>query len=166
MKKLFQAYKSRFHPHTLEFVCPLYELIRTRRNIWNDLPKFKVHQFGSSVNGLGFKGCDLDVCLQTNFEEESFYTEYNVLRLLGHLDARFPILTKIIRYWGKYGDFVEELLREFFFHYLTYDFSRIMQPSLSSSIPVADFVPDKDSKDKFEEDEISKSGYLGRGKTD
>ncbi|GBM09634.1 hypothetical protein AVEN_68398-1 [Araneus ventricosus] len=46
---------------------------------------------------------------------------------------------------------VEELLREFFFHYLTYDFSRIMQPSLSSSIPVADFVPDKDSEDKFEE---------------
>ncbi|GBM22797.1 Poly(A) RNA polymerase, mitochondrial [Araneus ventricosus] len=261
-------------------------------------PKFKVHQFGSSVNGLGFKGCDLDVCLQTNFADEAVedyvqlqdvpsledvkngvvppeivlrMTPYFMLRfvrrmlffhctdinkvlvikarcpilrfyrskydifcdfsleskisvrntmllwLLCHLDERFPVLTKIIRYWGKYGGFVgdidrfnsysfsllvvhflqtrnppvlppinevyskseylqrisledtglmfedikkfspssntktvEELLREFFFHYLTYDFSRIMQPSLSSSIPVADFVPDKDSEDKFE----------------
>ncbi|CAL1288879.1 unnamed protein product [Larinioides sclopetarius] len=262
------------------------------------LPKIKVHQFGSSINGLGFKGCDLDVCLQTNSEDKDvedyaylkdvpslddvkngvvlpeivlrmtpyfmlrfvrrmlffhcpdikkvlvikarcpilrFYrSKYDIfcdfsleskvsvrntmlLRLLGHLDERFSVLTKLIRYWGKYGGFVgdidrfnsysfsllvvhflqtrnppvlppinevyskseyiqrisledtalmfedikkfspssntktvEELLREFFFHYLTYDFSRIMQPSMSSSIPIVDFVPDKDSEDKFE----------------
>ncbi|PRD28539.1 UNVERIFIED_CONTAM: hypothetical protein NCL1_32055 [Trichonephila clavipes] len=32
--------------------------------------KFKLYQFGSSANGLGFRGCDLDVCLQTNFEDK------------------------------------------------------------------------------------------------
>ncbi|GFT78932.1 speckle targeted PIP5K1A-regulated poly(A) polymerase [Nephila pilipes] len=259
-------------------------------------PKFKLYQFGSSVNGLGFRGCDLDLCLQTNFEDEEYVTlkdvptphevkegiippesvlrmtplfllrfirrvlfdhfpdmtkillikarcpilrfyssEYNIfcdfscesktsvrntmiLRLLGYMDIRFPTLTKIIRYWGKYGGFVgdiemfnsyafsllvvhflqtrnppilppikevvlkseylqqvaledtelmfedlkhfsssknsktvEELLREFFFHYLTYDFTRIMQPSTSSSIPLSSYVPDEHfPTDKFE----------------
>lgn len=28
-------------------------------------PNFRITQFGSSINGLGFKGCDADVCLQT-----------------------------------------------------------------------------------------------------
>ncbi|KAF8774326.1 Poly(A) RNA polymerase like protein [Argiope bruennichi] len=30
----------------------------------------KLYQFGSSVTGMGFKGCDLDVCLLKNFSDE------------------------------------------------------------------------------------------------
>ncbi|GIX80171.1 speckle targeted PIP5K1A-regulated poly(A) polymerase [Caerostris darwini] len=261
---------------------------------------FKVYQFGSSVNGLGFKGCDLDVCFQINFTDEEYVTlkdvptledvkegivppdtlrrltplfmlrfirralfkgcpdiskvlfikarcpllrfyrpDYDIfcdfsvenkfsvkntmlLRLLSHFDARFPVLTKIIRYWGKYGDFVgdiekfnsysfsllvvhflqtrnppifptinelvskseylkrkvvedddtmfkdikkfspstntktvEELLREFFFHYLIYDFTRIMQPATATSIPISSFDFDEDPTEKFEINTVS-----------
>lgn len=31
--------------------------------------EFKVHLFGSSINGLGFKGCDADVSIQTIFDD-------------------------------------------------------------------------------------------------
>lgn len=60
------------------------------------LPKFKVHQFGSSVNGLGFKGCDLDVCLQTNFEEDVSNLVYH-FKLMKNLVLKFKrqALTKI-----------------------------------------------------------------------
>ncbi|GIY44810.1 poly(A) RNA polymerase, mitochondrial [Caerostris extrusa] len=217
---------------------------------------FKVHQFGSSVNGLGFKGCDLDVCFQVNFTDEEYVTlkdvptleevkegivppdtlrrltplfmlrfirralfkgcpdiskvlfikarcpllrfyrpDYDIfcdfsvenkfsvkntmlLRLLSHFDARFPILTKIIRYWEylkrkvvedddtMFKDIkkfspstntktVEELLREFFFHYLIYDFTKIMQPATATSIPISSFDFDEDPTEKFEINTVS-----------
>lgn len=33
------------------------------------LGEFKVHLFGSSINGIGFKGCDADVSIQTIFDD-------------------------------------------------------------------------------------------------
>ncbi|KAG8190378.1 hypothetical protein JTE90_022022 [Oedothorax gibbosus] len=258
-------------------------------------PNFRITQFGSGTNGLGFKGCDADVSLQTfndgdyvilkeipslssvkngtvsretlsrmtprytlNFIAKilrehcpdvnksilyinarvpilRFYnSKYDIfcdlscehkfsllntmlLRLLCNLDERFAILAKIIRYWGKYGGFVgdienfnsyafsllvvhflqtrsqpalpsiqeiiqkseylrkgnvadtlllekdlkimslsnndkttEELLREFFFYFSTFDFSRVMLLYSSSSIPKDLFKPKKTSEEKFE----------------
>ncbi|XP_042894476.1 speckle targeted PIP5K1A-regulated poly(A) polymerase [Parasteatoda tepidariorum] len=48
---------------------------------------FKLHQFGSSVNGLGFKGCDVDVCLQTLFYDENYVTLKDVPTLDSVLDG-------------------------------------------------------------------------------
>lgn len=259
--------------------------------------KFKVHQFGSSINGLGFKGCDLDLSIQTIFDNQDylslvkevptldsvihgaipaqtvarlpprfmlrfirrilrqhckdvrepiflikarcpilrFYNEKydlycdfsceneaslrntKLLRLICLLEPRFTALTKFIRYWGKYGGFVgdidmfnsyafsllvlhflqhtsppvlpplkdiieaseylmhadisdetllfedlkkfkpskniqpvEELLREYFFYFLNFDYSKMMMPLTSSIMPKTSFLPSvTDNVDAF-----------------
>ncbi|GIY19352.1 speckle targeted PIP5K1A-regulated poly(A) polymerase [Caerostris darwini] len=248
-------------------------------------PKLKICPFGSTVTELGLKGCDLDMCLQTNFEDEEYVTLQEVPNLsdvkegllttetlarmtplymtrfikkvfqehchdikeiiqingrcpilkfysdqydlfcdfscenkvsmkntklilfLGKLDERYLTITRIIRYWAKCCDIVggfdkfscyalsllvlhflqtrnppilppinevslkseyvnlaefenfkllfedikkfpksknfktvEELLREFFFYFLMYDFDSVMQLSTGSSIPLSSFV--------------------------
>ncbi|XP_054714615.1 speckle targeted PIP5K1A-regulated poly(A) polymerase-like [Uloborus diversus] len=261
-------------------------------------PQFKLNQFGSSVNGLGFKGCDVDVSIQTIFNDEPhvmlkevpsldsvingevsdetvarmtpqyllrfvrrilrrhcpdirepillikarcpilrfYHSKYDVfcdfscenefslrntkvLRLLCHYDERFAPLAKLVRYWGKYGGFVgdidmfnsyafsllvvhflqtrdppilpplttiddseylhrgnvndddllfrevkkippsktstndllvECLLKEFFFYYLNFDFSRVILPLKSTSIPKSDFLNSHHVNDEFE----------------
>lgn len=68
-----------------------------------------------------------------------------LLRLLGHLDKRFPILTKIIRYWGKYGDFVGDIERfnSYSFSLLVVHFLQTRNPSI---LPPIDEVYSKSGK--------------------
>ncbi|GBM87318.1 Poly(A) RNA polymerase, mitochondrial [Araneus ventricosus] len=259
----------------------------------------KLYQFGSSVNGMGFKGCDLDVCLLTNFSEEEHVTLDNfptpvdvetgrvsretiarlsplymtkflksvldnhpditdVVRIngrcpilkfynskhdifcdlsfknqfslqntaliifLGKLDERFLVIARIVRYWAKHCGLVdgvdkfssyalsllvlhffqarvppilppvneiafkseyvqngsiedthllsedlkkfspsnnsksaEELLREFFFYYLNFDFKQVIVPATGCSVPVSSFMAQEDFDRTFEFNTVS-----------
>ncbi|GFY60571.1 speckle targeted PIP5K1A-regulated poly(A) polymerase [Trichonephila inaurata madagascariensis] len=198
---------------------PFFMLRLVRRIIFEHIPDMnKILLIKARCPILRFYSKDYNVFCDFSCESKNSIRNTMLLRLLGYMDPRFPTLTKIIRYWGKYGGFVgdiemfnsyafsllvvhflqtrnppilppikelaskseylqqvaledtermfedlkqfppskncktvEELLREFFFHYLTYDFTRIMQPSTSSSIPLSNYVPDNNSPtDKFE----------------
>ncbi|CAL1282383.1 unnamed protein product [Larinioides sclopetarius] len=259
----------------------------------------KLYQFGSSVTGMGFKGCDLDVCLLTNFIEEEHVTLDNVptpedvesgrvsretiarlspyymtkflkgvldnnpditdvvrvngrcpilkfynskldifcdlsfknqfslqntalIIFLGKLDERFRVLAQIVRYWAKYcglvdgldkfssyslsliiihffqtrdppilppvneiaskseyvqhgsiedthllfedlkkfgpsnnSKSVEELLQEFFFYYMNFDFKQVITPATGCSVPLSSFMDQKGFDRTFEFNTVS-----------
>lgn len=56
-----------------EFCHYLHEMLRPY------FPNFRLHLFGSSINGLGFKGCDVDISIQTIFDGKVCKILYNLL---------------------------------------------------------------------------------------
>ena len=66
--------------HQREKVCKSIEnLLKEPHPEYDKTPEYTVHPYGSSVNGLGFKGCDIDVYVDTENGQDLDPTMHNML---------------------------------------------------------------------------------------
>ena len=66
--------------HQREKVCKIIEkLLKEPHPEYDKTPDYTVHPYGSSVNGLGFKGCDIDAYVGTENDRDLDPKVHNML---------------------------------------------------------------------------------------